>query len=291
MSIAQVRSPETKKIMTWCPGCGNYGIYNAFIAAIKELGIEPWRVVVVSGIGCHGKITNYVATNSVHTIHGRVLPFATAVKLANPELVVIGFAGDGDQYGIGIGHLPHAIRRNIDITLIVHNNTVFGLTTGQASPTAEVGQKTRTTPWGNIEQPINPIALALSLGASFVARGFAGDVGHLKWIIKEAIKHKGFALIDVLQPCVTYDRIHTYKWYRERLYKLEDIGHDPSNLEEALKHAYEWGERIPIGIFYREEKPTYEELLPMVNGKPPMVDRPLENSIRDLLTKYHSLCK
>jgi len=291
IKIAAPVSPSTRRIITWCPGCGNYAILNAFNSAIKELGIDPWRLVVISGIGCHGKITNYVLANSIHTIHGRVLPIATAVKLSNHELVVVGFAGDGDMYGIGVGHFPHAIRRNIDITLIVHNNTVYGLTTGQASPTAEKGQRTRTTPWGSYEEPINPIAMAISLGATFVARGFAGDIKHLKWLIMEAIKHKGFSFIDVLQPCVTFDRLHTYQWYRERIYKLEEIEHDPSSFDEAINRAYEWGDRIPIGIFYKVRKPTYEELLPMLKDKEPMVDRPLSNTIRDLMEKYHSLCK
>ncbi len=282
-------SPETGKVITWCPGCGNYAIFRAFISTLKELGIEPWRVVVITGIGCHGKMANYVGTNSIHTIHGRVIPLATGIKLVNPELLVIGFAGDGDTYGIGVGHLPHVIRRNVDIKLFVHNNTVYGLTTGQASPTSEKGQVTRTTPWGNIEEPLNPIAMAISLGASFVARGFAGDIEHLKWLMKEAIKHKGFALVDILQPCVTFDRLHTYQWYRQRVYKLEEVGHDPTNWDEAMKRAYEWGDKIPIGIFYKIRKPTYEELLPTIANKPPMVYRPLENTIRDLLEKHHSL--
>ncbi|WFO76237.1 2-oxoacid:ferredoxin oxidoreductase subunit beta [Desulfurococcaceae archaeon MEX13E-LK6-19] len=291
MVFAQPISPETKRVITWCPGCGNYSIFKAFTTAIKELGIEPWRVVVITGIGCHGKLTDYVATNSIHTLHGRVPPLATAIKLVNPDLVVIGFAGDGDAYGIGAGHLPHVIRRNVDIKLFVHNNKIYGLTTGQASPTTDKGQITRTTPWGNIEEPINPIAWAISLGASFVARGFAGDIEHLKWLMKEAIKHKGFAIIDILQPCVTFDRIHTYQWYRERIYKLEEEGHDPTNWVEAMKKAYEWGERIPIGIFYRVRKPTFEELMPTIKDKPPIVFRPLKTTIRDLLERRHSLSK
>ncbi len=270
MSIYKQPPAETGAIITWCPGCGNFGILQAFKQAVKELGIDPYKIVVVTGIGCHGKLANYLNYNSIHTVHGRVAPMITAIKLANKELTVVGFAGDGDQYGIGIGHLPHIIRRNPDVTLIVHNNTVFGLTTGQASPTAEKGQVTRTTPWGQWEEPVNPIAMAIALGASFVARGFAGDVQHLKWIIKEAINHRGFALIDVLQPCVTFDRLHTYSWYRERIYKLEEVGHNPTNWEEAMKKAYEWGDKIPIGIFYKIRKPTMEELLDSVKNNPPL---------------------
>ncbi len=282
---------DTGQVITWCPGCGNFGILTAFQRAVRELGIPPWKIVVVTGIGCHGKICNYIYANSLHTIHGRVPPIATAIKLVNPELLVVGFAGDGDAYGIGMGHLPHIIRRNVDVKLIVHNNRLYGLTTGQASPTSDKGQKTRSTPYGVVEEPVNPIAMAISLGASFVARGFAGDPGHLAWLFKEAFKHKGFALIDVFQPCITFDKIHTYQYYRQRVYKLEETGHDPSNREEALRKAYECCDRIPIGIFYRVEKPTLEEQLPEIKDKPPMVDRPLGSSIRDLLAKYHSLAE
>jgi 2-oxoglutarate ferredoxin oxidoreductase subunit beta len=292
MSLYKQPVSETGAIITWCPGCGNFGILQAFKKAVNELGLEPHRIVVITGIGCHGKLANYINVNSIHTIHGRVLPMATAIKAVNKDLVVVGFAGDGDQYGIGVGHLPHVVRRNPDITLIVHNNTVFGLTTGQASPTAEKGQVTRTTPWGQWEEPINPIALMVALRASFVARGFAGDVDHLKYLIIEAIKHKGFSFIDVLQPCVTFDRLHTYTWYRQRIYKLEEEGHDPTNWEEAMRKAYEWGDRIPIGIFYREEKPTMEELLEPVRNNPPLAYLPLKpRRITDILEKYFTLVK
>ncbi|MCD6196681.1 MAG: 2-oxoacid:ferredoxin oxidoreductase subunit beta [Staphylothermus sp.] len=292
MSFFKQPVSETGAIMTWCPGCGNYGIIQAFKKAISELGIDPYKLVVVTGIGCHGKLANYLNTNTIHTIHGRVLPMITAIKAMNKELTVVGFAGDGDQYAIGAGHLPHVIRRNPDITLIVHNNTVFGLTTGQASPTSEKGQKTRTTPWGQWEEPLNPIAMMVALRASFIARGFAGDVEHLKYIIKEAIKHKGFSFIDVLQPCVTFDRIHTYAWYRQRIYKLEETNHDPRNWEEAMKKAYEWGDKIPIGIFYIEEKPTLEERLEPIKNNPPLAYLPLKpRRITDILENYFALTK
>jgi 2-oxoglutarate ferredoxin oxidoreductase subunit beta len=283
---------ETGAIITWCPGCGNFGILQAFKKAVNELGLEPHQIVVITGIGCHGKLSSYINVNTIHTIHGRVLPMATAIKAVNKDLVVVGFAGDGDQYGIGVGHLPHVVRRNPDITLIVHNNTVFGLTTGQASPTAEKGQVTRTTPWGQWEEPINPIAMMIALRASFVARGFAGDVEHLKYLIMEAIKHKGFSFIDVLQPCITFDRLHTYTWYRQRIYKLEEKGHDPTNWEEAMKKAYEWGDKIPIGIFYKEEKPTMEELLEPIKNNPPLAYLSLKpRKITDILEKYFALTK
>jgi len=258
MSQITLKSYDTGRKPVWCPGCGNFAILTAFKRALYELKIRPEKVVVVSGIGCHGRITGYVKTNSIHTIHGRVLPIATGIKLANHELLVFGFAGDGDAYAIGLGHLPHAARRNIDIKYVVHNNMVFGLTTGQVTPTTPVGVKTRSTPYGNVEQPLNPLALALASGATFVARGFSGDVNHLTYLFKEAIKHKGFAFIDVLQPCYTF--YNTYSYFRERVYKLEEAGHDPTNLEEALKKAYEWNNRIPIGIFYKVKRPTFEEL-------------------------------
>ncbi len=292
MSLIRQPKAETGALITWCPGCGNFGIYRAFKKAINELGIPPWKVVVVTGIGCHGKFHNYVNVNTIHTVHGRVGPMITAIKAVNKELTVIGLAGDGDQYGIGMGHLPHMARRNPDVTLIVHNNKVFGLTTGQASPTTEKGQKTRTTPWGNWEEPINPIAMMIALRTSFVARGFAVDVDHLAWIIKEAIKHRGFSFIDVLQPCVTFDRVHTYTWYRQRIYKLEEVGHNPHDWHAAMRHAYEWGDKIPIGIFYVEEKPTLEDNLEPIKNNPPLAYLPLKpRTITDVMENHLSLVR
>jgi len=251
--------------------------------ALVELGLRREEVVIVSGIGCHGKIGNYVNVNSFHVIHGRVLPVITGIKLSNPELVVVGFAGDGDAYAIGLGHLPHAIRRNVDVTYIVHNNMVFGLTTGQVTPTSPLGFKTRSTPFGSPEEPINPITLALSLGATFVARGFPGRLSHLKSLIKQAIEHKGFAFIDVLQPCVAFN--NTWKFYNERVYELEGEGHDPSDWKAAYEKALEWGDRIPIGLFCKEEKPTLRERLPQLAGEP-LVRRPLEIEIGKFLEEF-----
>ena len=273
----------TKAVITWCPGCGNFGILQAFKEALVELGLRREEVVIVSGIGCHGKIGNYVNVNSFHVIHGRVLPVITGIKLSNPELVVVGFAGDGDAYAIGLGHLPHAIRRNVDVTYIVHNNMVFGLTTGQVTPTSPLGFKTRSTPFGSPEEPINPITLALSLGATFVARGFPGRLSHLKSLIKQAIEHKGFAFIDVLQPCVAFN--NTWKFYNERVYELEGEDHDPSDWKAAYEKALEWGNRIPIGLFYKEEKPTLRERLPQLAGEP-LVRRPLEIEIGKFLEEF-----
>ena len=255
----------------WCPRCGNYGIIMAVRRALVELEIDPKDVVLIGGIGCSGKLPQWVVGYGFHTLHGRTLPVATGIKLANHELTVIADAGDGDCYGIGVGHLIHAMRRNIDVTCIVHNNQIYGLTTGQTSPTSLKGFKTKSTPEGVIELPVNPIALALGSGASFVARGFAGDSKHLAELIVEGLKHRGFSHIDVLQPCVTFNHLNTYEWFKDRVYKLED--HDVTDKEAAFEKAFEWektnSEKIPIGIFYKETRPTYRE------GKPQIAEKPL----------------
>ncbi len=259
---------KTPKRNTWCPGCGNFGILMAFKKALMELGLERDQAMLVSGIGCHGKMVNYVNTNGFHGIHGRVLPLATGIKLANPDLIVVGFAGDADQYDEGWGHFTHAIRRNIDMTLIVHDNMVLGLTTGQATSTSQEGFKTKSTPFGVVPPMLNPIAHALVSHGTFVARGFGGDMRHLTSLIVEAIKHRGFAFIDVFQPCVTFNYLNTYDWFRQRIYKLEEEGYDPTDKKTALEKSFEWGERIPIGIFYREKRSTYRDNLPHVKGVP-----------------------
>jgi len=266
--MVTLRDLETPKENTWCPGCGNFGILRAFKNALVEVGLEPEEVVIVPGIGCHGKMINYLNTNGIHGIHGRTLPLATGIKLANPDLTVVCFAGDGDCYDEGWGHFSHAIRRNIDITLIVHDNMSFSLTTGQATATSQKGYVTRSTPYGSIPPPLNPIAHALVSNGTFVARGFSGDPRHLQELIVAALRHRGFAFIDVFQPCVAWNRLNTYQWFRERVYKLEEEGHDPTDLRKALERSLEWGERIPIGLFYREERPTYRDNLPHVKGKP-----------------------
>lgn len=262
---------------TWCPGCGDYGILLALKYAIVELDIEPENIVIVSGIGCSGKLPHWIRTYGLHGIHGRVLPVASAIKLSNHKLTVFGVAGDGDGYGIGMCHFIHTMRRNIDMTYIVHNNLIYGLTTGQTSPTSEKGTRTKSTPSGVIEIPVNPIALAISTGATFVARGFAGDVKHLKSIIVEAVKHRGFSLIDILQPCVTFNRVNTYDWYKQRVYDLQAEGYNPEDRHKAFMKAQEWGERIPIGIFYKVLLPTYEDELPQIRHTPLV-----EQSIQDI---------
>lgn len=251
----------------WCPGCGNFGILTALKNALVVLGIEPYRVLMVSGIGQAGKLPHYTKGNVLNVLHGRTLPAASGAKITNPELFVIAIGGDGDGYGEGANHFINAVRRNHDITYLVHNNQVYGLTKGQASPTSDFGFVTKTTPHG-ADIPLNPIALAIAAGASFVSRGFAGDVEHLSQLIIRGIRHHGFALIDVLQPCVSFNHKNTYAWYRERVYKLEENGHDPGDKMAAFEKAQEWGDKIPIGVIYREEKSTYEEQLAVLKKGP-----------------------
>lgn len=260
--MATLENLKTPKENTWCPGCGNFGILMAFKKAIVQLRLEREEAIIVSGIGCHGKMVNYVNINGFHGIHGRVLPLASGIKLANSNLTVVGFAGDADQYNEGWGHFVHTIRQNIDMTLIVHNNMVLGLTTGQATSTSQQGFKTKSTPFGVIPPMLNPIAHALVSNCTFVARGFAGDMLHLKDLIIAAIKHRGFSFLDCFQPCVTFNYLNTYDWFKEKVYKLEEEDHDVTNRKKALEKAFEWGNRIPIGIFYNKERPTYTDSLP-----------------------------
>jgi len=284
--MATMRDLATPVENTWCPGCGNFGILMAMKRAIIQLGLEREKVVAITGIGCHGKVTNYIKVNGVHVIHGRVLPAATAIKLANHGLTVIGFAGDGDAYNIGMGHLSHAARRNPDITYVVHNNLIYALTTGQTSPTSERGFRTKSTPRGAFELAINPITQALASEASFVARGYAGDMHHLTELLKEAITHRGFALVDVLQPCVAWNRVNTYDFFRERVYKLEEAGHDPTDLRQAYDRAVEWEDRIPIGVFYRVERPTYRENFPVLSRGPLVRQRLDDVDISRLMKEF-----
>jgi len=263
---------NVKEKMQWCPGCGNFGLITAVKGALADLGKKNEEVVVVSGIGCSGKSSHYLNTYGFESLHGRTLPVASAVKLANTRLTVIAEGGDGDGYGIGVQHFVHIMRRNYDLTYLVHNNEIYGLTTGQASPTSLLGMKTKTTPWGVIETPFNPILYAINGGATYVARGFAGEPAHLKELIKGAIEHKGFSLVDIFQPCVTFNKLNTYDWFRERVYKLEDKGHDPKDKKAAVEKAEEDMKtdykKVPIGLFYKEKRATYEEQLPQIKDSP-----------------------
>lgn len=266
----------------WCPGCGNFGILSAMQMAFAELQLPPHKVALFTGIGCSSKMAQMLNVYGMHTLHGRSLPFAIGAKLANPELEVIAEGGDGDGLGIGVGHFVSAGRRNIDITYIIHDNGVYGLTKGQASPTLELGLQPKSLPKPNINAAVNTISLALAAGYTFIARGYAFDVRHLKEMIKRGIQHRGLALVIVLQPCPTYNNINTKEWYGgedridpetkktiPRVYKLEETGYDGvvHNPKEAFdKHvaalakAQEWGDKIPIGVFYQNEfEPTYQD--------------------------------
>ena len=253
--------------IAWCPGCGNFAILQALRKALVDLEIEPHQVLFVCGIGQAPKLPHYTQGNVFNGLHGRTLPVASGAKIANNELIVIGIDGDGGAYGEGVGHLLATIRRNVNITYMVHNNQVYGLTKGQASPTSDLGFVTRTTPLG-AGQPANPIALALASDVSFLARGFAGDIEHLSELLKMGIEHRGFSLIDILQPCVSFNHKNTYQWYRERVYKLEDQEYDSGDKLAAFTKAQEWGDRIPIGLIYRTERPVYEEQLPALKEMP-----------------------
>lgn len=268
----------------WCAGCGDFGILNSIQMALFELQIKPHEAAIFSGIGCSGKTPHFINTFGIHTLHGRVLPFAQGAKLSNPNLKIVAVGGDGDGLGIGSGHFVNAGRRNIDITYIIFNNGVYGLTKGQASPTLKLGMKTKSLPQPNVNESINPIALACISGFTFIARGYSYDVRFLKEIIKKGILHKGLSFIDVLQPCPTYNDINTKDWYQSlisdennpevkipRIYKLEDEGYDgivkepneaPLKVIEAIKKSDEWGNKIPVGIFYENNYvPTFEERL------------------------------
>ena len=251
----------------WCPGCGNYSIIKAFKEAFVELGIAPHQFLVVSGIGQAGKFPHYLRCNTFNGLHGRTLPVATGVKLTNHSLLVVAVAGDGDCYGEGGNHLMHTMRRNVGVKLFVHDNQIYGLTKGQASPTSVGGMVTKNQPFGVLSEQFNPVAMAVALDCSFVARGYAGDPEHLKGIIKEAVQHRGFSLVDILQPCVTFNKVNTYAWYGERVYNVGSE-YDPEDRIAAFQKSLEWEERIPIGVIYRNRRLTFEERVPVIKDKP-----------------------
>jgi 2-oxoglutarate ferredoxin oxidoreductase subunit beta len=261
----------------WCPGCGNFGIQSALKKALLELDLKPHQVVMSSGIGCSSKIPHWVNIYGLHGLHGRSLPVAAGLKLGNHDMVVIAEAGDGDGFSEGMNHFMQACRRNIDLTYIVHNNGVFSLTTGQTSATGKKGFVSSSTPEGSIEPPFNPVALAVVAGATFAARGFSGDMNQLRDLIVAAIRHDGFAFLDVMQVCVTYNPAKGYKWYKERVYRLEEKGHDFTDRGNALALALDDREdKIATGIFYRGEQSPYEESLPQLK-KDPLVSHDIDN--------------
>ncbi len=252
---------------TWCPGCGNYGIWAGLKNTIIKLGWQMHEFVIVYGIGCSGNMTDFIKSHGFHALHGRAIPAAIGIKLANHKLKVICVVGDGDFFGEGGNHFLHAVRGNHDMTVIVHDNRVYGLTTGQTAPTSPKGYKSKSTPAGVIEEPIHGLPLALIQGASFVAQAFAGDATHLQSVFEKALLHKGFALVNVLQPCVTFNKINTYQYYRERVYKLEEAGHDPQNFHQALDRMLNDGEKIGIGVYYDTDKAVYHEQIPLLKDE------------------------
>lgn len=270
----------------WCPGCGNFGILKAVNQALVELKLEPHQVLMVSGIGQAAKLPHYTRSNIFNGLHGRPLPAAVGAKAVNNGLTVIAESGDGDAYGEGGNHFIHTMNRNPDITYLVHNNQVYGLTKGQASPTTDLGFTTKLNPEG-AWVALHPLALAVAADCSFIARGFSGDPDHLSGLIAAAVKHPGFALVEILQPCVSFNKKNTFKWYRERVYKLEDTSaYDPEDRTAAFGKALEWGERIPIGIIYRHQRQTFDQYLG-TDGRQPLVTPELKpRDIRPLFEEF-----
>ncbi|MFQ5524716.1 MAG: thiamine pyrophosphate-dependent enzyme [Thermoanaerobaculia bacterium] len=274
LEVQSIKDLEGQVHPDWCPGCGDFGVLKSLKEAILELGIQPHDVLVVSGIGCSSNLPGFIRTYGVHSLHGRALPVATGAALANHDLHVIAVGGDGDGYGIGMAHFIHAMRRNLNLTYIVMDNEIYGLTTGQASPTTLEGHKTKSTPRGNVEKPIQPLALALATGATYVARAFSGEPKHMSQLVSAAIDHRGFSLIDVFSPCVTFNKLNTYGWFKERLYKLEEQGHDTNDFMAAMEKSLEFGEQIPIGLLYQDERPIYDDSEPVLQ-RGPLVDQPI----------------
>jgi len=256
--MSEMKDFDHKTHPDWCPGCGDFGLLTAMKKTFGGLNLEPHQLMTVSGIGCSSNLPGYINTYALHTLHGRSLPIAQGFKLANHHMTVVAVGGDGDGYGIGACHLVHAMRRNIDMTYIVMNNAIYGLTTGQTSPTSSLGMKTKSTPFGNPELPLNPLTLALGTGCSFIARAYTGHVARLVEIIQEGIKHPGFALIDTFSPCVTYNKVNTHQSFKENVKDINESGHDTSDLYAAFREAVT-EEYIATGIFYKSVRPCYEE--------------------------------
>ncbi len=259
----------------WCAGCGDFGVLSCLQKAAAELGLQPHQMLTVSGIGCSSNLPGFFNAYGMHTLHGRALAVATGAKLANHDLTVVVTGGDGDGYGIGGNHFTHTARRNVDLTYLVMNNQIYGLTTGQVSPTSCEGMKTKSTPFGSVERPINPITAAIMNGATFVARGFSGDGKHLTGLMKQAIQHKGFSLIDIFSPCVTFNHDNDYPFFRERVKKLEDEEHDTSDWKQACEKALVWGDTIYIGLFFKKQAATLGDQEPILDEGGPLALRTL----------------
>ncbi len=276
------RTSET----AWCPGCGDQNILSALKDVLEELGLDPHMVLVVGGIGQAAKTAQYINANGFCGLHGRALPPAVAAKMVNPNLTVIIDSGDGDSYGEGGNHFIHNIRRNVDITHFVHDNQIYGLTKGQASPTSAQGHVTHVQAYGSANIPMNPLLTALAMGAGFVARGFSADKAQLTDLMKQAIQFRGYALVDILQPCISFNKVNTFQWYRSRVYHL-DASHDTSDLSAAMMKSMEWGDRIPTGIIYKVQKPVWPDHIPHLREGPALVDRPVnKEAIRALLADF-----
>ncbi|MBB5337297.1 thiamine pyrophosphate-dependent enzyme [Pectinatus brassicae] len=270
----------------WCPGCGNFPIIDCLKTTLEELGKKPNEVLVAAGIGQAAKTPQYINTNAFCGLHGRSLPAAVAAKIANEKLTVIVNTGDGDSYGEGGNHFIHNIRRNIDITHFVHDNQIYGLTKGQASPTSMLGLVTGVQVDGNINEPLNPLLLAIAAGAGFVARAFSGKKEHLIDIMKQAINYKGYALVDILQPCVSFNKVNTFSWYNKRVYELKD-DYDYTNKINAITKAMEFNDKIPIGIIYKENKPTYHQKNKILSDNIPLIDKSINKKIiEDMFQEY-----
>jgi len=261
----------------WCPGCGDFGVLSALQRAVAQLGLKPHRILTISGIGCSSNFPGFFNSFGMHTLHGRSLPHATGAKLANHEMQVIVTGGDGDGYGIGGNHFTHTARRNLDVLYIVMDNQIYGLTTGQLSPTSELGMKTKTSPHGSIELPINPIANAITAGATWVARGYTGNIKQLTALMQAGIEHKGFSLLDVFSPCVTFNKVNTYQFFRQRVVPLEDVDHDASDWKAGIERAMVWGEEIHTGLFFQTDaRATLGEQEPVLHdGGGPLAYREL----------------
>ncbi len=258
--------------IAWCPGCGDFGILEGLKQTFSELELKPHEILICSGIGQAAKTPHYINTNGFNGLHGRAIPPATGAQIANKDLKIVITSGDGDTYGEGGNHLLHNIRRNVDLVHLVYDNQIYGLTKGQGSPTTAKGQETNMQFDGVYVEPLNPMAFAISLGCSFVARTFVGDRDHFAYIMKEAMNHKGYALVDCFQPCVSFNKVNTYQWYKKNAYKLDD-NYDPTDKIKAFEKSQEWDDGIPLGIIYKEEKPTFIERIPQLKDNPPLVDR------------------
>jgi 2-oxoglutarate ferredoxin oxidoreductase subunit beta len=253
---------------TWCQGCGLFGIFDALKRAAAGLEIEPEDMVIVTGIGCHGRLNNYFHAYGFHGLHGRTMPVAAGIKLVNPSLHVIAVSGDGDAYSIGLSHFVHTVRKNVGLTYLVSDNRVYALTQGQVSPTTDFGHVTPSTPLGSKDFPIDGPTLALAAGGTFIARGFSGEVAALAALIERGMRHDGFALIDVLSPCITHNKANSYEWFREHIVQVEDIpGYSPKDKAKAWAALNRPG-KLAVGLIYEEDKPSYEELVLPDREKP-----------------------